>query len=335
MTKYKWDMQKIRQLKQECITNPQILNDKYLFNSQQEFCDILMKFYSINKPYNFIQTEDDEEIINIDDFKINVEALNIIENLNKELNNIKEKNNPYYNERIFLNNDQLIELVREMVYLIPSNDLKKSFDTFFNPKNHLINIDYKRFPIELHGITKTDYVNKICYAGILRENSLNDIITILHEFFHMWIRDNEEYNFFKTKKVIYGEVEGCFANILVNQLSNQLGIDKDLFLYSIYDEFNYTVSCLDSLHNYTYTLKTKKEKICSNDFVWQVTNDSMSYLIALDLYYLYQTDPEKALFILLNIPNLTGENIKKELENNNITFYQDNYKNLKRLYKTL
>ena len=94
MTKYKWDIQKIRKLKQECITNPQILNNKQLFNSQQEFCDILMKFYSINKPYNFIETEYDEEIINIDDFKINVEALNIIESLNKELNNIKEKNNP-------------------------------------------------------------------------------------------------------------------------------------------------------------------------------------------------------------------------------------------------
>ena len=335
MTKYQWDINKIRKLKQDCINNTQLLNNKKLFNSQQEFYDILIKFYMFDKLYTYMEYNETDEPIDDEFFIPNIEALNIIEKLNQNINNLQDKQNPYLNQRIFLNNNELIELVREFVNLIPSKELNASFDKFFNPKNHFVNINYTKIPFGIHGITKTDYINKICYSGILRENSLNDIITVFHEFFHMHIRNNESYDFFETNKVIYGEVEGCFANFLINNLSNQLGIDKDLFLFSIYDEFNYILESLNKLYIYKKILDLKKHKIYSNNWIYEMTNDSISYLTALDLFYLYEKDPEKALYNLFNIPNLSGENIEKELIQNDISFFEDNCKNLKRLYKSL
>lgn len=334
MTKYQWDINKIRQLKQQSLEKKEIFNNSLLFNSYQDFCHTLLSFYRLDKcnSNNIYDEEDeyfdDDEII---DTNINTDGLNIIYELNPTIKNIKLKESTYLNQKIFMNNDELIELVRELVKLIPNKELKRSFDEYFNPKNHLVNIQYINYPIGVLGITRNDFINKICYASILRQNSLNDIIVTFHEFFHMYFRKNEPYNFFETPKMILGEVEGCFANLLINRLSNQLDIDKNLFLYSEYNEFNYIVHTLNTLNELT-----KKDSLFLSNFdINEMINDSISYLTALDLVYLYQKDPEKAFYRLSSITKLSGENIKKDLSKNDITFFEDKCKNLKKLYKTL
>ena len=59
------------------------------------------------------------------------------------------------------------------------------------------------------------------------------------------------------------------------------------------------------------------------------------YLTALDLFKQYETDPEKALYHLLQIPRLEGTEPKKDLEKINVTFFEDGYKNLENQCKKL
>ena len=195
MTKYQWDINKIRHLKQEILEKEEIFSNKLLLNCYQNFCHMLLSCYRLDKYYN-TETNYTDEADLCNQVILNTEGLNIIYKLNQNIKNIELKEIPYLNQKIFLNNDELIELVREMINLIPNTELKISFDEYFNPKNHLVNIQYVNFPVGLFGITRNDFINKICYASIFRQNSLNDIIAIFHEFFHMHFRKNEVYNYF-------------------------------------------------------------------------------------------------------------------------------------------
>ena len=64
---------------------------------------------------------------------------------------------------------------------------------------------------------------------------------------------------------------------------------------------------------------------------YELSNDidyTISYLTALDLFNKYQEDPEKALSYLKLIPQLTGDNPKKDLASIESTFFEDGYQNL-------
>lgn len=65
-----------------------------------------------------------------------------------------------------------------------------------------------------------------------------------------------------------------------------------------------------------------------------LTQYSLGFLIALDLYYIYLIDPEYAFYLLKNIKgDLTEDPVLKILYRNDITFMEDNYSNLKKYIK--
>ena len=332
MTKYQWDIQKIRKLRDDINKNEKTINNADLYEAAKEVYQMLLETYNINKICS-IEEDPIYEETEYNFFKyINMEALDIISELN--IKNLKTKKNLHLNQRIYLNNDQLIELVREAIRLIPDKSLNLSFDKYFDPKNHLVNIQHIKYPLDTYGTTINDFVNNINYINLYRTNSLYDIFSTFHEFFHAHIRSYEKYNYSTSKKVIYGETEGYFANFLIYHLINNLNIDKNLLLFKIQYDFNCILDNLKLLSIYNKSLKESCESDIFGDILGSIEH-SISYLCGLDLFYIYQNDPEKALHALYNIPNLKGENIKQELLKNEITFFEDNCKNLKKLYKAI
>ena len=63
---------------------------------------------------------------------------------------------------------------------------------------------------------------------------------------------------------------------------------------------------------------------------------ALSYLVAIDLYYIYLKDPEFAFYLLKNIRFIKQENDLFSLfRRNHITFMDDNYLNFKKYVKKI
>ena len=202
MAKYQWDIYKLRKLRDLALNNKEITNNKDLFDAVKDLYSLLFQDYNINKIYNLNEEDFYESIAEDLLTYTNIEAATIAKDLSKNVKNIKTKENKLQNLRIFLNNDQLIDLTRELIRLIPSKNINLAFDEYFNPKNNLINIQYAKYPTEIYGNTIIDFTNNIGYINIFRQNTLIDIITTFHEFFHIYLRKNENYNYIYSKKVI-------------------------------------------------------------------------------------------------------------------------------------
>ena len=179
----------------------------------------------------------------------------------------------------------------------------------------------------------------------------------------MIVREKEQPFFITTNKTVYTEVEGFFANLLFADMLQKQGIynpgeihsysKRDL--QSILDNCNVTFIAKSGMNllkdgkiNFSQLETILREKniltpVNENNFPAFIDNEtfendldlSISYLVALDLYYQYKQDPEKALHNLLTIPSLDGEQIKKDLETIDVTFFDDNYSNLNRHCKML
>ena len=331
MNKYRWNINEIRTQMEKDLKNPDILENKDLLNYTKSVYNILFCLYDIYRSNSF------NEKNNLDETEepcyINNEAFSIMYNqIINDVSKIKEIDFNQSKIIINFNNDELIEIVEEFIKQIPDKNLLKYFKEYFNPNNNFINIIYKKYNIiDANGICISNFNNKKAYTCILRENSTIDILVVLHEFFHAYLRKEEIYNFQSQPNSIYAETEGYFANILANYLSKKI-IGKYMFDKVIYGDFN------NILVNSKYFKIINNESTSSNDnlsFIKEILDESFSYLSAIDLFYLYKIDPEKALFFIKKIPSLTGQNIRSELLENNITFLEDNCKNFKTLSKEL
>lgn len=255
----------------------------------------------------------------------------------------------------YLNNKQLIDYTTSLIDKIPHKEFVKSIKSCVIPKKHLLHIKHRsKLSTDYYGISFVDFSQKRPYGLIARENNINDIITLAHELFHMVIKKDLHPSNIMSSNAIYDEIEGYMANFIIKDLlkkdysSKEMDYIDALDLWktgcTVYDMF-ITTALLNSIdEKYKVQLGKVNEYLKKENFKFQVTKQNMgafffdtfnedlnygfSYLVALDLYNLYKTDPEKAINNLYNIKNFTGKNIEDELKSINCTFYEDNHQNL-------
>lgn len=263
-----------------------------------------------------------------------------------------------------LSHDELIEETRQLFAQLPNKDFLNSFDYFTNPRNQLLHIKYHtKLLTDCHGLSYVEPFKQICYGLIARHNTIEDIITVGHELFHMILREKEPPLFNYSSKAVYEETEGYFANLIFcnmlmqdkkynpNEIEQISTIDLQSTIDSIICTFiaENSISMIDERGNIDYQklnsllqqhkikIPVKKENIdyFISSSLEENVNQSISFFIALDLYHEWLKDPEKAFEHLMQIPNLEGENPKYDLEQIGVTFFEDGYKNLESHCKKL
>ena len=134
--------------------------------------------------------------------------------------------------------------------------------------------------------------------------------------------------FFKHKML--GDIKEFTERFIIKNefllsLDDDMKLDNDTF-YKRTKRFN----LINPYEDYLETI----EYLCSNEI--DDLKYGLDYLIAMDLYTECLKDPEKAFNDLINIKKKKRiKNLIPYLENNNITFMNDNYKNLKKYIKNM
>lgn len=357
MTQYTWNLEELLSKKKEY---------KEKANLYEELLDLYSELIE-NYDYRITPTDPEYEndvLGNIYD-SISREKVDLVTNAIEITKDFYVKQENFKYSTLILNDEQLIDRTRALFTKIPNQQFLNKFDYFTNPDNHLLHIKHhKKLSTDYLGITLVDTFKHQSFGLVARHNNLEDIVTLGHEIFHMIVREQEQPFFCTTNKSIYTETEGFFADLLLehllelnnynkqetqnirkNDLTNSIDSIQTSFivkngLASIKQgdiKFNKLKSTLSKYHvsfpvckkNFL-TFLTSTEEDIETDMDYAV-----SYLTALDLFKQYETDPERALYHLLQIPRLEGTEPKKDLEKINVTFFEDGYKNLENQCKKL
>jgi len=360
MSKYSWDLDKLIQ-KRDYLER-QFKMYEELFDLYTELIENYHKKYEPTVEFSagvtphFIHLKENFEQIGNEKITLLKNAFNTTIYFDSSLEEPKFT-------RMFYNDQDLVEKTRALFEKIPNKYLLEKFDEFTNPDNNLLHIrKHKVLPTDSFGLTFTDPVEHTPYGLVARYYSAQDIITLGHEVFHMIIREHEELAFYKSKKTIYMETEGFFANLLFADLLKEEGYNsKELDLFEKKD-LNLNIDtmricfildqCFKYINkkgkiNFEKVIPTLRSKnimmpLDKNNFpglfsseLSSDVNDATSYLPALDLYEQYKYDPEKAIYHLQKIPTLSGEKPEEDLRGIGVTFFEDGHKNFENKCKQL
>ena len=264
------------------------------------------------------------------------------------------------NDKVIATNEYLVSITEDFFNKMTPPKIKQEFDKAMVDHSFL-NFSYSTDHSDYAGVTFFDnFLNKK-YVSVSRTNHLSDLIILPHEMFHYIFNDCDagitcEYNTYYLT-----EVEGGFANILFGEYFYNQANYNNLFFTKLYmDNFQEQIEdlairnqLLDSLKNNNHIRINKLNKFMNyyglapfeykeelESYLDQpqdvIMKYSLSYLAAIDLYYIYKKDPEEAFYLLQNIRYFKRENdIINLLRRNNITFMDDDYNNLKKYVKEI
>lgn len=237
--------------------------------------------------------------------------------------------------------------------------IEKDFLDILNNKN--LHFDYSKENNGYSGVTLLDTILKNKYIYILRNNLLIDLVTLPHESFHSILLDYNHPISTKLNSYYTFEVEGNFANILFGDYFHKNYIyHKNFFNEYFIEIFNSNItsiivrnSLLESVTEKNHFRINKFNKMISTYGIETFSDESqildymitpldidmkysLGFLTAIDLYYIYQKDPDLAFYLLKNIRYITHEDdVLGLLRRNHITFMDDNYENLKKYVKKI
>lgn len=365
MSKYSWDIKELierrKNIEKDSKFNQELydlytelINDYDIraLNDETYFFDISDDNYDLS----YLKSEVFDKIP-LEKIKLVTDSIEIAKNYNIAFEE------PKYSS-LYISDEELIEITRTLFEKIPSKYFLDKFEEFTNSKNHLFHIRHEqKLRTDSLGLTYVDFESHTPYGLAARNNTTIDIITASHEIIHMIVRQFEEPFYIESNKPIYSETEGFFANLLFAELLKQQSYNKDeLDNFDANDlRVNLDIVQTTFIANTGFKLMDKNKKInfnklstilqkyniftpiTENNFPFFIDKDEseidinnvISYLTALDIYELYQTDPEKALYNLLKIPTLEGNNPRRELESINVNFFEDGYTNLNKQCKKL
>lgn len=265
--------------------------------------------------------------------------------------------------KLTISDEELVNIVRELFKNLPNKDFVKKFEEISNPDNHLLHIrDRKKLPTNCLGLAYIDPIDHLSYGLVSRRNTIEDIISLFHESFHMIVRENEEPLFSATNKTLYSETEGSFATLLVCNMLKEMGYNKEELAFVEKRQLIVALDTITSFYIITNGFNNIDEQgniklnqfnnflkknniyvpITQNTFcnlVSKISNeelsDGISYLTALDLFKQYKNDPEKIINTIQEIPILKGNEPKKDLSSIGVTYFEDGYNNLEKQCKML
>ena len=259
---------------------------------------------------------------------------------------------------LIASNDELIELARNFFIEKTPNYIAKKFDDIL-AEGDIINIQYNKSSSIYPGYTLYDYFLNKKYIYVGRSNKLYDLCILPHEAFHYLFRDKDVALTGLYNTYYLNEIEGMFANILfgeyfsekTNPSDNYFNdyslvlfkdniadiVTRNTILDSLKDNKKIRLSKINKYLGYFEVLPFKNEDELIPYLTMpeeDVIKYSLSYLTALDLYYIYKKDPDEAFYALSCITYIKQtDDIFTLLKNNGITFMNDNYANLKKYIK--
>lgn len=286
---------------------------------------------------------------------------NIINSILQSYDPLRSLHNPQVEETIPISatNDMLISINLDFIETMVPTSIKKDFITTINKAP--IQITYNKNNSSYSGVTIYDEILRNKYIYLERHNDLMDITVLPHESFHYYFNDFNIAEASISNIIHTSEIEGNFANILFGDyFYKKAEEDKNIInmnFLNIYDdcvtELIFNTSLLDSL-NKDKKIRMNKLNKQLNYFQIDTINEeadiidylttpldvnikyALSYLVAIDLYYIYLKDPEFAFYLLKNIRFIKQENDLFSLfRRNHITFMDDNYLNFKKYVKKI
>jgi len=264
---------------------------------------------------------------------------------------------------LYLNNQQLVDYTMSLISQIPNKKMVDEINSLIKSENNLLHIKHrKKLPTDFFGFSVVNYIDHIPYGVISRENTIQDVITLCHEMFHMVLNKDKPLDLLTHKHDLYTEAEGYLSNLICYDLLTKDHYDeKEITFIRSWDLVKNTTSIINTFVTYTLLgylkeddtirLRDAKKKLKEENVLVKINsknyksyfrdsylsdvNNAFSYLCALDIYNKYQQVPDKAMHNLYTISNSKGTDIITELNQAEITFHQDGYQNLDKECKTL
>lgn len=236
----------------------------------------------------------------------------------------------------FDNTPQKINFSKNMVlyyakdfYLSLGGLFKKKGEEIFASKKIRLKFKKLRNNSEVYGITNPILGTNRYLIELGYNNSLNDYISLIHEIGHVISYSINQEHQTDYRKYAFIETDTIFWELIGSDfLARELGLEKDALQINIdvFNDYCYTAKLLtakmDILNLFTEKeLRNRKEaknflvnKGYKKEDIKKIFSDGMekyfcyvvSYLVAIELYFEYLKDKEKALKLLLEIIKLKG-----------------------------
>lgn len=320
-------------------------------NQESIILDDTIKYKSINEII-------EEQIIQyqINDPKI----LNIVLQSYMPFKTTYQKNVDLENIPIVATNEETMLITKDFIEEMVPNSYKKEISKALEVPN-AIQISYSKQKGCYSGVTIIDPYFKKRYIHIERENMLTDLANLPHEAFHYSLMGCNCHLTDYWNTYYLNETEGSFANILFGDYFYQNSIkDKNYFNqyflkmhYENITELVISYSLMEAINDKKHLRLNKFNKLLTGFGLSPFEKEeeildhlniplniylkyALSYLVAIDLYYIYLRDPEFAFYLLKNIRFIIQENnIISLLRRNHITFMDDGYENSKKYIKKI
>lgn len=375
MNKYKLDAHYLRRKLYEY----EALYNKIDFNNisdrDLEIIDIIENFsflfnnYNLKKQYNYDDRKydfngmTDKEIFDATFFYNAETADNNIDNYMSMLYKTFQK---FESDGLFpfalikINNDELLELTGQIVKSVNHRDFISYYNEVQKRTKYHIQYYNNRY-FSTTGLCMYDALDFKCYCFLVRENSILDVITSVHETFHSIIyyylaKINHDY---AEKSCYLQEIEGFFADMIATYQLTSFPFFQSPLRCDIYDILKYSKNMLIGktaeenfdqkgninieMVNYDLLKKGITNPNVTRDDIYKSINtsyndnssDCFAFLCACDLFHLYQSDKEKAIYELLEISKLTPDHLLNNLRKHSITFMDDDFSNFRSLSNKL
>lgn len=371
MFKYKWDLYELKnniEVLQKLYENETNKDNKSVILEYIEMYQYMLMLVSKSKVGNKILNDDleyedidsliDEQIFSYQNNDLNI--VNMVLQSYLPFKDVYFTNYSLNNIPLIATNQDLVDVTNDFFKKMLPNSLIKEFQEGIK-NNHSIQFSYTKKNDNYSGVTLFDSVLKKKYIYISRTNMLVDLVVLPHEAFHYFLNDYDVYIMTKYNMYYTTEIEGGFANILFgdyfyNYSSENKNYFNQYFLEVFHDGISQLVvknSFLDAIKDNQKLRMNKFNKTLSIFDLMPFTDTqeileyftdpleinikyTLGYLAAIDLYYIYQKDPELAFYLLKNIKFIKQEHdVINALRRNHITFMDDGYENLKKYVKKI
>lgn len=372
---YSWDFDSLRKMKNE------LLSLKKLKRKELTKKDLLRIDYSIDT-YNFLlsffdefENEPDLEK-DLDDktfraryfYHIHREINSKIIDSSVEAGRVFESANYKDNLQNFsyldIDSFDVISMTREIFSRFKDKSIMDMVNDILDPNKHLLHVIEDGISSDMNadysGFSTRDSYNNIGYIILFKNGKIRDLYTLVHEIFHIIIKQQTIPGYFTDDKVFLSEVEGAFADLIVTDYLKEKGIYLDdarnIELLN-FDTIRHFIRNLNISHNYSnimdgnsFSITKINNKLEEDGYRYTVfdsdnirfnllsftrdLNYSFSYLVALDLFYDYKNGSCNSLWKLRKIAKLNN-NVLGAFNSLGITFIKDDYKNLKDYQKMI
>ena len=372
---YSWDFDSLRKMKNE------LLSLKKLKRKELTKKDLLRIDYSIDT-YNFLlsffdefENEPDLEK-DLDDKtfraryfyhihrEINSKIIDSSVDAGRVFESANYKDNLQNFSYLDVDSFDVISMTREIFSRFKDKSIMDMINDILDPNKHLLHVIEDGISSDMNadysGFSTRDSYNNIGYIILFKNGKIRDLYTLVHEIFHIIIKQQTIPGYFTDDKVFLSEVEGAFADLIVTDYLKEKGIylddAKNIELLN-FDTIRHFIRNLNVSHNYSnimdgnsFSITKINNKLEEDGYRYTVfdsdnirfnllsftrdLNYSFSYLVALDLFYDYKNGSCNSLWKLRKIAKLNN-NVLGAFNSLGITFIKDGYKNLKDYQKMI